>query len=57
VREVLNGGGKHSLREFLAGLEVRYVDEAEMQAAGPHSFFDLDTPQDVALAITMRKTG
>lgn len=56
VREVLNGGGKHSLREFLAGLKVRYVDEAEMQAADPHSFFDLDTPQDVALAITMRKT-
>ena len=41
------------LRGVLKQLDVRYVDEAEMLAADPHlrSFFDLDTPQDVALAM------
>jgi len=55
LRVCLAGGGKHSLREFLAGLAVCYVDEAEMQATELRSFFDLDTPQDVALAINLRK--
>lgn len=55
LRDCLAGSGKHSLREFLAGLEVCYVDEAEMQADDRRSFFDLDTPQDVALAINLRK--
>lgn len=41
-----------SLRGVLKQLDVRYVDEAEMLQADPHlrSFFDLDTPQDVAAA-------
>jgi molybdopterin-guanine dinucleotide biosynthesis protein A len=36
----------------LQRLDVRYVDEAEMLAVDPQlrSFFDLDTPQDVAAA-------
>ena len=40
------------LRGVLQQLDVRYVDEAEMLAADPQlrSFFDLDTPQDVAAA-------
>ena len=41
------------LRGVLKQLDVRYVDEAEMLEADPHlrSFFDLDTPQDVAAAM------
>ena len=41
------------LRGALQQLDVRYVDEAEMLEADPHlrSFFDLDTPQDVAQAM------
>jgi len=42
-----------SLRNVLKQLDVRYVDEAEMLEADPllRSFFDLDTPQDVAAAM------
>ena len=42
-----------SLRGVLQQLDVRYVDEAEMLEADPQlrSFFDLDTPQDVAAAM------
>lgn len=41
------------LRGVLQQLDVRYVDEAEIVAADPQlrSFFDLDTPQDVAAAM------
>jgi len=41
------------LRGVLKQLDVRYVDEAEMLKADPllRSFFDLDTPQDVAAAM------
>lgn len=41
-----------SLRGVLQQLDVRYVGEAEMLQADPllRSFFDLDTPQDVAAA-------
>ena len=51
-RALLEGEGKRSLRAALAPLTVRYVDAAELLAADPglHSFFDLDTPQDVAEA-------
>jgi molybdopterin-guanine dinucleotide biosynthesis protein A len=41
------------LRDVIKQLDVRYVDETEMLEADPHlrSFFDLDTPQDVAQAM------
>lgn len=55
LREILNGSGRHSLRELLDRLQVRYVNESEIQAADLRSFFDLDTPEDVALAINMKK--
>lgn len=44
---------QNSLRGVLKQLSVRYVDEAEMLDADPQlsSFFDLDTPQDVADAL------
>jgi molybdopterin-guanine dinucleotide biosynthesis protein A len=53
VRECLAGKGKHSLRGLLERLPVRYVSEAELRNADPTlaSFFDLDTPQDVATAM------
>ncbi|HEY0665737.1 MAG TPA: molybdenum cofactor guanylyltransferase [Gallionella sp.] len=53
ARRLLGSSGKHSLRALLDGIQVRYVDEAEMIEADPQlrSFFDLDTPQDVALAM------
>jgi len=56
IREQLLGGEKNSLRAVLEQLQVRYVDEAELLKVDPtlRSFFDLDTPQDVALAVKMR---
>ena len=53
MRAHLASGGKNSLRAILDQLRVRYVDESELLAADPglRSFFDLDTPQDVAAAI------
>lgn len=44
---------QNSLRGVLKQLDVRYVDEAGMRQADPllRSFFDLDTPQDVAAAL------
>src|SRR3989338_5759408 len=52
MRTHLGSGGRNSLRAALEKLEVCYVDEGEMLAADPglRSFFDLDTPQDVARA-------
>lgn len=51
-RALLEGNGKRSLRSALEQLKVCYVDEADLLAADPglRSFFDLDTPQDVAAA-------
>lgn len=53
MRAHLGSGGKNSLRAVLEQLNVRYVDEAELLAADPglHGFFDLDTPQDVIMAM------
>ncbi|MDD4911894.1 MAG: molybdenum cofactor guanylyltransferase [Sideroxydans sp.] len=53
VLECLNGDGKHSLRELLDKLQVRYVSEDELQIAGSQSrsFVDLDTPEEVASAM------
>lgn len=52
LRAHLAGGGKNSLRAVLDQLRVHYVDESELLKADPalHSFFDLDTPQDVTIA-------
>lgn len=52
IQAHLQAGGKNSLRAVLERLDVCYVDEVEMLAADPglRSFFDLDTPQDVARA-------
>ncbi|MBI5625590.1 MAG: molybdenum cofactor guanylyltransferase [Nitrosomonadales bacterium] len=61
IREILAGDDKHSLRALLERLDVCYVDETGLSDADPHlrSFFDLDTPQDVAQALKMGtlKTG
>lgn len=53
VRACLQGDGKHSFRALLAKLRVCYVSEEQMLAVDPQlrSFFDLDTPQDVARAL------
>jgi molybdopterin-guanine dinucleotide biosynthesis protein A len=55
IQAHLAGGGKNSLRAVLEKLQVRYVDEAELLKADPggRSFFDLDTPQDVAAALQL----
>jgi len=52
LRAHLAGGGRNSLRAVLEQLQVHYVDESELLKADPalRSFFDLDTPQDVATA-------
>ena len=51
-RALLEGNGKRSLCAALEPLKVRYVDEEDLLAADPglRSFFDLDTPEDVAAA-------
>jgi molybdopterin-guanine dinucleotide biosynthesis protein A len=53
AEDILNGEGKHSLRALLEKLSVCYVSEEQMLAVDPQlrSFFDLDTPQDVAIAM------
>ncbi|HLP99330.1 MAG TPA: molybdenum cofactor guanylyltransferase [Sideroxyarcus sp.] len=49
----INGNGKHSLRTLLDRLQVRYVGDEQLLAVDQQlrSFFDLDTPQDVATAM------
>lgn len=50
LREILDDSGRHSLRELLDRLNVRYVNEADLRETDLRSFFDLDTPEDLALA-------
>jgi len=52
LRALLEAEGRRSLRAALEELNVCYVDESELLESDPglHSFFDLDTPQDVAEA-------
>lgn len=53
VRACLRGTGKHSFRALLDKIQVCYVSETQLQEVDPQlrSFFDLDTPQDVARAM------
>lgn len=53
VHACLRGTGKHSFRALLDKVRVCYVSEAQLREVDPqlHSFFDLDTPQDVARAM------
>ncbi|MDH2917107.1 MAG: molybdenum cofactor guanylyltransferase [Gallionella sp.] len=57
VIECLHGGGKHSLRELLDRLQVRYVSEDELRMADSalRSFVDLDTPEDVAMVMKQQE--
>jgi len=52
IRAILDGEGKRSLRAALEQLNVCYVAQSQLQAADPglRSFFDLDTPDDLAAA-------
>jgi len=52
IQDLLAGDGKRSLRAALERLNVCYVDESELRVADPglRSFFDFDTPDDVAAA-------
>lgn len=52
LQRLLGGSGQHSVRALLDRLRVCYVDEAQLLVADPKlkSFFDLDTPRDVAAA-------
>lgn len=52
IRALLDAPGKHSLRAALEQLNVRLVDESTLRAVDPglRSFFDLDTPADLAAA-------
>lgn len=53
MRAHLAHGGKNSLRATFELLHTRYVDETELLEADPalRSFFDLDTPQELTLAM------
>jgi molybdopterin-guanine dinucleotide biosynthesis protein A len=52
IRNLLASEGRRSLHALLEQLNVCYVDESEMRMSDPElaSFFDLDTPEDLALA-------
>lgn len=52
ARELVSGADR-SLKSLLGQLRVNYVDAAAMPAEFGRCFFDLDTPEDVALAIKM----
>lgn len=56
LHDLMSDGASHSMREFLDRISVHYVDEAKLKTRDPilQSFFDLDTPQDIALAQNMR---
>ncbi len=56
LQAVLAGGERASLRAALAKLNVCYVEESELRSCDPElsSFFDLDTPEDVARALRER---
>lgn len=54
LREILGGNGKQSPRALLDRLNVRYVTDTELHSADLRSFVDLDTPADVARAISMK---
>ena len=53
LAEAETHGGRRSLRAALECVNVCYVDENELLVADPGlaSFFDLDTPQDLAAAM------
>lgn len=55
LRKILDSCGRHSIRALLDKLNVCYVNETGLQAIDTNCFFDLDTPQDVALAINMKE--
>ena len=57
VLACLNGDGKHSLRELLESLQVRYVSEEELLRAEStlRSFVDLDTLEDVAMVMNQQE--
>ncbi len=57
VLECLKGDGKHSLRELLDTLQVRYVSEDELLRAEStlRSFVDLDTPEDLAMVMKQQE--
>ena len=52
MRALLEAEGRRSLRAALEHLKVCYVNETDVLKSDPglRSFFDLDTPQDVAMA-------
>jgi len=49
--------GDKSLLGAIQNLQTCYVDETQMVKADPelHNFFDLDTPQDLAIAQQLDK--
>jgi len=57
MRTILESDGKKSLQAVLKRLDVRYVEESQLQSVDPclRSFLDLDTPQDVAAALDEMK--
>ena len=59
LEDLLAGKEKRSLRAALTQLNTRCVAESELMAADPglRSFFDLDTPQDLSLAIQQEEFG
>jgi molybdenum cofactor guanylyltransferase len=59
VRACLHGTGKHSFRALLDKVRVCYVSEAQLREVDPQlrSFFDLDTPQDVARAMNREESS
>lgn len=59
VARVLLALGRRALRDLLAAVEVSRIPEAEVRQIDPelHSFFDLDTPDDLRRARDLIASG
>jgi molybdopterin-guanine dinucleotide biosynthesis protein A len=58
VQDILRSNGKHSFRALLEKIRVCFVSESQLFAVDPQlrSFFDLDTPEDLARASKLKET-
>ena len=57
LRDLMQDGNAHSMREFLDRISVLYVNEEKLREHDPmlRSFFDLDTPHDFEAALDLAK--
>ncbi len=59
LRDLMQDGKAHSMREFLDRISALYVNEEKLREHDPmlKTFFDLDTPHDFEAAMGLAKAG